>query len=83
MVGHKLFQSFHRVVGLADCRCSGAGHIPFIAYFGLRHARPLSAQFSQLRIAADEVTDGHFGAQAELTPEAPPNLCSLRKILMP
>ncbi|SXL86786.1 sensor histidine kinase [Klebsiella pneumoniae] len=48
--------------------------IPFIAYFGLRHARPLSAQFSQLRIAADEVTDGHFGAQAELTPEAPAEL---------
>ncbi|MFT3099211.1 sensor histidine kinase, partial [Klebsiella pneumoniae] len=47
---------------------------PFIAYFGLRHARPLSAQFSQLRIAADEVTDGHFGAQAELTPEAPAEL---------
>ncbi|MCP6576718.1 two-component sensor histidine kinase, partial [Klebsiella pneumoniae] len=33
-----------------------------------------SAQFSQLRIAADEVTDGHFGAQAELTPEAPAEL---------
>ena len=52
--------------------------IPFIAYFGLRHARALSArQFSQLRIAADEVTDGHFGAQAELTPEAPRRTCAV------
>jgi len=48
--------------------------IPFIAYFGLRHARPLSTQFSQLRNAAEQVTGGHFGAQAGLTPEAPAEL---------
>ncbi len=48
--------------------------IPFIAYFGLRHARPLSAQFSQLRRAADQVTAGDFGAQAALTPAAPAEL---------
>ncbi|MGK6326016.1 sensor histidine kinase [Erwinia sp. DT-104] len=48
--------------------------IPFIAWFGLRHARPLSAQFSQLRGAAEQVTEGDFGAQAALTPSAPAEL---------
>ncbi|WP_033747001.1 cell wall metabolism sensor histidine kinase WalK [Pantoea sp. NGS-ED-1003] len=51
--------------------------IPFIAYFGLRHARPLSAQFSQLRRAAESVTEGDFGAQAALTPGAPAELAHL------
>lgn len=48
--------------------------IPFIAYFGLRHARPLSTQFSQLTSAAEQVSGGHFGAQAGLTPAAPAEL---------
>jgi len=48
--------------------------IPFIAYFGLRHARPLSTQFSQLTSAAEQVAGGRFGAQAGLTPAAPAEL---------
>jgi len=48
--------------------------IPFIVYFGLRHARPLSVQFSQLRKAADAVTGGQFGATAKLVPQAPAEL---------
>ncbi|MGP4129969.1 ATP-binding protein [Pantoea tagorei] len=51
--------------------------IPFIAYFGLRHARPLSAQFSQLSRAAESVAEGDFGAQAALTPGAPAELSQL------
>ncbi|EJJ0662615.1 sensor histidine kinase [Cronobacter sakazakii] len=45
--------------------------IPFIVFMGLKYARPLSAQFSQLREAAEEVTQGEFGRQAELVREAP------------
>ncbi|TGN37539.1 HAMP domain-containing protein, partial [Klebsiella oxytoca] len=45
--------------------------IPFIVFMGLRYARPLTLQFSRLRDAAEEVTQGTFGAQAELVKEAP------------
>lgn len=45
--------------------------IPFIVIMGLRYARPLALQFSRLRDAADEVTLGQFGSQAELVKEAP------------
>ncbi|QJT81246.1 cell wall metabolism sensor histidine kinase WalK [Kosakonia sp. MUSA4] len=45
--------------------------IPFIVIMGLRYARPLALQFSRLRDAADEVTHGQFGSQAELVKEAP------------
>lgn len=45
--------------------------IPFIVVLGLRYARPLSLQFSHLRDAADEVTHGQFGSQAELVEKAP------------
>ena len=45
--------------------------IPFIVILGLRCARPLSAQFSRLREAADNVTQGQFGSQAELVRDAP------------
>jgi nitrogen fixation/metabolism regulation signal transduction histidine kinase len=45
--------------------------IPFIVILGLRYARPLSSQFSRLREAADNVTQGQFGSQAELIKDAP------------
>ncbi|MCZ3381594.1 ATP-binding protein [Kosakonia sp. SOY2] len=45
--------------------------IPFIVIMGLRYARPLSLQFSHLREAADEVTQGEFGRQADLVKDAP------------
>lgn len=45
--------------------------IPFIVIMGLRYARPLALQFSRLRDAADDVTRGQFGSQAELVKEAP------------
>lgn len=45
--------------------------IPFIVYFGLRHARPLSQQFSALRHAADAVTAGRFDARSALITAAP------------
>jgi len=45
--------------------------IPFIVIMGLRYVRPLALQFSRLRDAADEVSHGQFGSQAELVKEAP------------
>ncbi|MGG7447131.1 sensor histidine kinase [Kosakonia oryzendophytica] len=45
--------------------------IPFIVFMGLKYARPLSIQFSRLRDAAEEVTQGEFGRQAELVKDAP------------
>ncbi|MGP2462876.1 sensor histidine kinase [Pantoea ananatis] len=48
--------------------------IPFIVYFGLRDARPLSKQFGHLKRAAEAVTMGQFGAQAERVDNAPAEL---------
>lgn len=45
--------------------------IPFIVLMGLKYARPLSMQFGHLRDAAQDVTQGQFGRQAELIKDAP------------
>ncbi len=45
--------------------------IPFIVFMALRHARPLSLQFSQLRRAAEAVAAGRFGEESTLVDAAP------------
>lgn len=50
--------------------------IPFIVVMGLKHARPLALQFSRLRAAAKDVTEGQFGRQAELVEDAPAEMIS-------
>jgi len=51
--------------------------IPFIVVFGLRSARPLSAQVSRLATAAGAVARGEFSTRAEQIQKAPTELIQL------
>ncbi|MBV6784015.1 HAMP domain-containing protein [Xanthomonas campestris pv. uppalii] len=51
--------------------------VPVILFCGLLASRPLSRQFSQVAFAAHRVSDGDFGARAQVVRGAPDELTAL------
>jgi len=51
--------------------------VPVILFCGLLASRPLSRQFSQVAYAAHQVSEGDFGARAQVVTDAPDELTEL------